>query len=317
MVHLEESFVEVEVSNSPEPCTSPKLLDVTGYLRFGYGVKRYPDGSVYSGNFLNGERSGFGTCCKPTGERYEGEWKNDFRHGKGIENYGNNTTYKGNFVNGRKQGLGVYSNHEGFCYEGRWKSGKPHGRGKATFPDGTTYQGELVDGKRHGVGVLTKPNGYMYKGEFQDGLPHGKGVERFPDGFVFEGVFCNGNRMAPLDTSAGWESADAQVSHGRLRSDGNDLCALREHGFTHIGKRIEGAGSPISAAGRSKNASVAFSSPHEKPASSLHHSPPHHSIPSKMVTVSPMLRSGGKSSMSHNDSLQRVCTARKNVNFVN
>lgn len=50
----------------------------------GKGVYRYRNGSVYDGDWQNGERNGFGRKEDEDGYVYEGEWKNNCRHGKGI-----------------------------------------------------------------------------------------------------------------------------------------------------------------------------------------------------------------------------------------
>ena len=44
----------------------------------------YANGSVYVGNFLNGEKHGFGKITFITGEIYEGEFEFDDFNGRGI-----------------------------------------------------------------------------------------------------------------------------------------------------------------------------------------------------------------------------------------
>ena len=41
------------------------------------------ESNVYEGDWVNGERHGFGKCVKIDGSRYEGGWANDKPHGKG------------------------------------------------------------------------------------------------------------------------------------------------------------------------------------------------------------------------------------------
>jgi hypothetical protein len=42
----------------------------------------YPDGSVYEGDWLVDERSGWGTLTTADGQKYEGEWEADAPHGR-------------------------------------------------------------------------------------------------------------------------------------------------------------------------------------------------------------------------------------------
>ncbi len=42
------------------------------------------DRTVYDGEFIKGLKHGFGRIVYPTGNRYEGYWKNDMKDGKGT-----------------------------------------------------------------------------------------------------------------------------------------------------------------------------------------------------------------------------------------
>jgi hypothetical protein len=46
-------------------------------VSMGFGSQREPDGTFYTGNFLNGKRHGAGVCLFASGETYDGEWDND------------------------------------------------------------------------------------------------------------------------------------------------------------------------------------------------------------------------------------------------
>ena len=52
------------------------------------------------------------------GDVYEGEFLNDQRHGKGIFKDNNGDVYEGDFLNDKIQGKGVYTYKEGDVYEG-------------------------------------------------------------------------------------------------------------------------------------------------------------------------------------------------------
>ena len=85
------------------------------------------NGFVYTGNIvLNGVKHGKGTLFNPTtGEKYSGDF---------VQNY--------------RDGVGFYQ-CEGFGkYKGEWKDDMPHGEGIREYPDGKVYSGEWVEGIR-------------------------------------------------------------------------------------------------------------------------------------------------------------------------
>ena len=47
----------------------------------GFGELHFTNGSVYVGQFNNGQRHGFGVWSEPDGQRYYGNWKDDEREG--------------------------------------------------------------------------------------------------------------------------------------------------------------------------------------------------------------------------------------------
>lgn len=286
------------------------MLYKKGSLRVGYGSKTYLDGSIYEGNFFNGEKSGFGTYTKVSGDKYEGEWKNDKRHGKGVEVYADGSSYKGSFLADKKHGIGVYRKRDGYCYDGKWKFGRPHGNGKETFPDQTVYLGEFLDGKKHGRGKFFKINGYSYDGEFQFGKPHGRGVECFPDGATQEGIFQEGHRRAcePYVVDA---QKDTPLSLGRERKEVNVLCSRKESATIRLGNCTESA---VSTSTTSKTPSPSsWSIPKQDSRRSLSAFQVQ-AIPSKMNAIPSILRTPVHSFDDHSDSLRRVSCAKKSLN---
>jgi hypothetical protein len=49
----------------------------------GIGERKYTNGNVYVGKFVNGKRCGTGTMKFATRDVYEGEWEDGLMHGKG------------------------------------------------------------------------------------------------------------------------------------------------------------------------------------------------------------------------------------------
>jgi hypothetical protein len=58
----------------------------------------------YEGDFLEGQRSGFGTETKNDGTVFVGKFKNDNWEGKGTAKYADGSLYKGQFLNGKQEG---------------------------------------------------------------------------------------------------------------------------------------------------------------------------------------------------------------------
>ena len=104
----------------------------------GLGVKSWPDGEKYSGDWFEGERSGHGVWTGPTGDDYKGDYKRDKRNGVGVYMFA--------------------SGASGATYEGDFKDGKPHGTGVYTFRSGKktldTYKnGEEVSSQAYNAGI--------------------------------------------------------------------------------------------------------------------------------------------------------------------
>jgi hypothetical protein len=64
----------------------------------GRGTKYYSNG-VYTGEFVNGIRQGYGVYVWESNNRYEGYWENDKRNGQGTLYYSNGTYDFGTWVN--------------------------------------------------------------------------------------------------------------------------------------------------------------------------------------------------------------------------
>ncbi|CAG9330892.1 unnamed protein product [Blepharisma stoltei] len=147
----------------------------------GKGVQTWQDGARYSGEFLNGEKHGYGNKTTSNGQSYYGFWKHNNRSGHGTYRWPSGSTYTGNFKHGDNHGWGKYTWHNGKIYEGEYKNDEKDGFGAMIFPDGRRYVGEWKHNMHHGKGVLTNSDGSEYQGEFVDDMKQGYGVMRFPD----------------------------------------------------------------------------------------------------------------------------------------
>lgn len=72
----------------------------------GYGLYRWANGHIYSGEFLNGMKSGQGQWKKNENDEYSnqyiGKYKNDMKHGYGEFKWTSGSKYLGNYVKDKK-----------------------------------------------------------------------------------------------------------------------------------------------------------------------------------------------------------------------
>ena len=133
----------------------------------------FPDGSEYTGEFVNGQFSGYGTFRWSDGTIYEGHWQNNKISGEGTRTLQDGTTITGFFI-GKKalSGKGVKTWTKGgkrYIYKGDIADCAIADRGEFIFPDGRAYTGECADGAMHGNGKYVWPDGVghaTYNGDF-------------------------------------------------------------------------------------------------------------------------------------------------------
>ncbi len=102
---------------------------ISGNCQSGYGVKNYPDGSTYSGEWENGSCNGYGKLTKPNGKSWEG-----------------------NFNDGTLNGFGVYTDSSGIIMLGHWVAGKPD---KLVFNEKSNPYNQFDNqGKPHGLWIM-------------------------------------------------------------------------------------------------------------------------------------------------------------------
>ncbi len=84
-----------------------------GFL-LGKGIYIWPSGTVYEGDWENGEKNGMGVAFNIRQKwRYEGQFKDGNYHGNGIFHYEDGTFYIGGFENGKHQGFGSVNSADG------------------------------------------------------------------------------------------------------------------------------------------------------------------------------------------------------------
>lgn len=80
----------------------------------------------YRGGFKAGRKHGYGVKRWPSGDRYEGEWVDDRKHGAGTYVWGRGPwageRYEGEFRMDRRHGMGTYRWPNGDLYSGPWEN---------------------------------------------------------------------------------------------------------------------------------------------------------------------------------------------------
>lgn len=147
----------------------------------GYGILQYSDGSVYTGNFDKGDRSGHGKLLREVDgvvmHLYEGQWYENVFHGEGEEKVSGEYHYKGSYHMGSRHGNGKFEDlKNGTTYEGEFKNDKFSGLGQLIHNDGSSYRGEFKAGVKEGFGVQEYPDGSSYDGQWANNKRHGEGL---------------------------------------------------------------------------------------------------------------------------------------------
>eukprot|EP00199_Chlamydomonas_sp_CCMP681_P005883 CAMPEP_0119101646 /NCGR_PEP_ID=MMETSP1180-20130426/641_1 /TAXON_ID=3052 ORGANISM="Chlamydomonas cf sp, Strain CCMP681" /NCGR_SAMPLE_ID=MMETSP1180 /ASSEMBLY_ACC=CAM_ASM_000741 /LENGTH=247 /DNA_ID=CAMNT_0007085797 /DNA_START=75 /DNA_END=818 /DNA_ORIENTATION=+ len=143
-----------------------------------------------------------GTVYWVSGERYQGEWRNNLRHGKGTVIYKNGDKYEGDWSSGLRHGLGTLWIYKGgkylVRYNGEWRDDSPNGHGTYFEDNKDTYEGDWVSGRRHGKGravcggrATDQFGADVYEGHWDSDLKHGLGTMMYGSGDVYEGSWAN------------------------------------------------------------------------------------------------------------------------------
>jgi len=193
-----------------------ELRDETGALVYrgffeagsisGRGTYYYTDGYVYGGDVREGVRHGKGSMWAPDGSVYEGDCVFGQRTGHGIY-LSAAGSYKGEWLDDQRHGRGTMKLRDGTRLEGMFAHGQPEGRCLVVFPDGSRYEGNFKDGLKDSRGTYTFANGCVYEGRFRADAIAGTGTLKLKSGMSLELPAKDGDAtkhewMTPIDLSA-------------------------------------------------------------------------------------------------------------------
>ena len=166
----------------------------TEALLNGYNVYRYSNGT-YKGYWKNGKEHGTGTMEWDDGDVYTGEWMNGERT-NGTYKWPNGDEYTGGFSNNKLHGKGIKKWADGGVYDGDWVMDEEHGKGTYKWADGDVYTGDFLNNKRTGQGTYKYANGRSYVGGVLNGEFHGEGKYTFTDGRYYLCTWVNGETIS-------------------------------------------------------------------------------------------------------------------------
>jgi clan AA aspartic protease (TIGR02281 family) len=175
------------------------------------GIRTFPNGDQYVGEWRDGKPNGQGTHTNPNGDKNVGEFRDGKLSERGRFTRPNGDKYVGEFRDGTPNGQGTATNRNGDQYVGEWRDGELNGQGTATYHNGDNrekYVGEFRVGQHDGQGTLTFRNGDKYVGEFADGKYNGQGTYTFHDGQTKSGIWKDSklvkeNSGIPVEIEAG------------------------------------------------------------------------------------------------------------------
>jgi len=193
-------------------------------LRSGHGRLEYANGCVYEGNFVRNSPNGTGVLTNPNNDVYSGEFQNGKMHGRGEMRWSNGDRFMGEWKSNKASGKGKLILKNGLAYDGEMEDSVPHGGGTLTMGN-IYYMGRFQNGEKHGAGTMDYGNGLKYEGEWEENKYHGKGVfSNSMDNSIYEGEWLQGRksghgvmRFPNGDVYEGQWKNDARVGKGEIR----------------------------------------------------------------------------------------------------
>ncbi len=165
----------------------------SGNCENGYGTYYYDNGTIYIGNFQNGQCHGQGTCYFEDGSMYVGQWAKHMFNGQGVHYTTSGVIERGFFQDHKF--VGEESGGEVGCISGNCIDGF----GIYKYDDGGIYTGEFVDSYREGQGTYYWKDGGKYVGAWVLGQFEGEGTYTYPDGTVSSGTWKNHELVSSVE----------------------------------------------------------------------------------------------------------------------
>jgi S1-C subfamily serine protease len=208
----------VESQPAPQPRLPSCPTDTSTSWNQCFGVRVFPSGARYEGEFRANNYHGRGTFSFPSGQKYVGEYRDGKRTGYGTYTFPNGEKYVGSFLDGKYHGLGTLTFADGGVHYGEWREDQRNGKGTYVTPDGRRFVGEYVDGKRNGPGIQYNRQGaILQSGRWE----HGQLVQAGPvDTNAYPFVMAGSPAATTADAARAdreRQAADSQIQAERQR----------------------------------------------------------------------------------------------------
>jgi hypothetical protein len=163
------------------------MVDYIGQCRngqyHGQGCFSYGNGDVYTGSFVDGERTGKAKTVFEDDSSHEGMYKNGIWCGYGTYRMEDGTVIRGDFRNGNVRGI-IKIEYS-----------------KNVHKHWIRYDGYAFNGLPHGSGVVTFKNGDIFRGEFNHKTGRMTGTMKYAsDGLKFSGTISEDGFSNPIPT---------------------------------------------------------------------------------------------------------------------
>lgn len=203
----QNSVVSTGASSNQNSQSVPKKDCTFQYCNNEKGYFTYGDGSVYEGDFINGEGQGQGICTYANGDKYIGGWKNHAPHGKGTMHFAQGNVYAAMWDNGIPT--------QKLLSEAPLADTKPKPRPSIAKDNGKTEIFALV------VGVATYNHMQSLKYTDDDAYQL-YAFLKSPEG----GAISDDNVKVLIDDAATKQSITQQIQSLASRADENDVIML-------------------------------------------------------------------------------------------
>lgn len=139
----------------------------------GNGSEVWKDGTTFEGNYVHGQKTGFGKMFwydenGKVSESYEGEFVENNFHGKGTYKWGKKKSYTGQWRDGKMNGEGEFFWKDGRTFKGSFNGDLKEGYGEFQWIDGRCWKGDWVKGEKHGFGLSIDSAGVERLGEWKN-----------------------------------------------------------------------------------------------------------------------------------------------------
>ena len=192
------------------------LLALSGLAAAAQVRQVMSNGDVYTGDLVDGLKSGSGEYVWADGHRYVGDYQErPHARQRCLHLAGRARVRPVSSSTGCAKARARCVCLNGDVYEGDFVANAMAGDGRLTFANGDVYEGDFVAGERTGVGVYLWQTGSRYEGQVRAGRPHGEGEYTRPDGWTYRGELRR--RQAPRPR--GSDLAQRESLHRRLRRD--------------------------------------------------------------------------------------------------